>query len=224
MSLSLTRESYFWHKIHSLTGIVPVGFYMVQHLTLNSFSLGGPEKFNAVIGFFDGMPKHLLLALEALFIWIPLLFHAVYGIFIVGRAQPNYFSEKYRWSENRMYVFQRWSGIALFFLLIGHVVTTTIKAKVSPIGIEAIEFDAWNQTLVSGGTYIVLILYVIGVLLASYHLCYGIWNFCIRWGITVSERSQRGMQKFCGLLFVAVTLLGWAALLGFLIPHRPSLI
>lgn len=210
--------------MHSLTGIVPVGFYMVQHLTLNSFSLGGPEKFNAVIGFFDGIPKHLLLALEALFIWIPLLFHGVYGIFIAGRAQPNYFSQKYKWNENRMYLFQRWSGIALFFLLIAHVVTTTIKAKVSPAGIESIEFDAWNQTLVSGGTYLVFLLYLVGVLFASYHLCYGLWNFCIRWGITVSDRSQLGMQKFSGILFVLITLLGWAALVGFLIPHRPNLI
>lgn len=224
VSLSLTRESFFWHRVHSLTGIVPVGFYMVQHLTLNSFSLAGPEKFNAVIGFFAGMPTHLLLALEAIFIWLPLLFHGVYGIFIAGRAQPNYFSRKYRWSENRMYVFQRWSGIALFFLLIAHVVTTTVKAKVSPLGHEAIEFEAWNRSLVSGGTYLVLILYAVGVLLASYHLCYGIWNFCIRWGITVSERSQMACQKLCGVLFILITLLGWGALIGFLLPHRPSLV
>lgn len=224
VSLSLTRENYFWHRVHSLTGVVPIGFYMVQHLTLNSFSLGGPEKFNAVIAFFDSMPKHLLLVLEILFIWTPLLFHGVYGIFISGRAQPNYFSKKYRWSENRMFLFQRWSGIALFFLLIAHIVTTTVKAKLSPLGIEAIEFDAWRYTLAAGGTYIVLVLYVVGVLLASYHLCYGLWNFCIRWGITVSERSQQGMQKLCGVLFVLITLLGWAALAGFLMPHRPSLI
>jgi succinate dehydrogenase/fumarate reductase cytochrome b subunit len=53
------RESYFWHKLHSLTGMIPTGFYLVQHLTLNSFALGGPEKFNGVIQFFEGMPKHL---------------------------------------------------------------------------------------------------------------------------------------------------------------------
>ena len=41
MSLALNRENYFWHKVHSLTGVIPVGYYMVQHLVLNSFSLAG---------------------------------------------------------------------------------------------------------------------------------------------------------------------------------------
>lgn len=224
MVLNLTRESYFWHKVHSLTGILPIGFYMVQHLTLNSFSLAGPEKFNAVIGFFAGMPRHILLMLEIVFIYTPLLFHGVYGIFISSRAQSNYFTQKYKWNENRMYTFQRWSGIALFFLLIAHVVTTTVKAQVSPIGHESIEFNAWNATLVSGGTYLGLALYVVGVALASYHLAYGWWNFCIRWGITVSERSQQAMLRFCTGLFVVITLLGWAALAGFLMPQAGRLV
>jgi succinate dehydrogenase / fumarate reductase cytochrome b subunit len=224
VSVSLSRENYFWHKLHSLTGIVPVGFYMVQHLALNSFSLAGPEKFNAVIGFFAGMPRHILLALEILFIWTPLAFHGVYGIFISGRAQSNFFTKKYRWNENVMYSLQRWSGVALFFLLIAHVVTTTVKAQVSPLGHEAIEFDAWSAMLRSGGTYLVLGLYIVGVALASYHLSYGLWSFCIRWGITVSERAQHGMQKFCAGLFVLITLLGWAALMGFLLPHTRGLI
>ena len=50
MALSLTRENYFWHKVQSLTGIIPVGYYMVQHLVLNSFALAGAGYFNAVIG------------------------------------------------------------------------------------------------------------------------------------------------------------------------------
>lgn len=224
MSLSLTRENFFWHRVHSLTGIVPVGFYMVQHLVLNSFSLAGPEKFNAVIGFFAGMPRHILLMLEIAFIWVPLAFHGVYGIFISGRAKSNYFTRKYHWKENRMYTLQRWSGIALFFLLIGHIVTTTIKAQVSPVGHESIEFEAWRTLLTSGGTYIVLVLYVVGVALAAYHLAYGIWNFCVRWGITVNERSQMALEKFCGVFFILVTLLGWAALAGFLMPHSAGLI
>lgn len=224
MSISLTRESYFWHKLHSLTGILPIGFYMIQHLTLNSFSLAGPEAFNGVIGFFSGMPRHILLALEIVFIYLPLLFHSVYGIFISVRAKSNFLNEHYAWAENRMYSFQRWSGIALFFLLIAHIVTTTVRAQVSPIGHEAIEFNAWTALLTSGGTYIGLILYVVGVLLASYHLAFGWWSFCIRWGITVSERSQKGMLKFSMVLFVAITLLGWAALAGFLIPQQGRLV
>lgn len=217
MAISLTKENFFWHKVHSLTGIIPIGFYMLQHLTLNTFSLGGPEKFNAVINFFQGMPKHFLLGLEVCAIWLPLLFHAVYGLFIANRGQSNYFSSKYGWSQNRMYTLQRYSGILIFLFLIYHVSTTTINSKIN--GDQVLMFDAWHDKLTSFG-YVFLILYMVGILACSYHLAYGVWNFCIRWGITISERAQIKVQKFSFVMFIVVTLLGWAALAGFLMPHE----
>lgn len=215
MAASLTKENFFWHKVHSLTGIVPVGFYMLQHLTLNSFSIAGPEKFNGVIDFFESLPKHILLALEVGAIWLPLLFHAVYGMFIVNRGKPNYFGTRFGWSQNRMYLMQRISGIFLFVFLAYHVYTTTIT-KYLGAGAESIKFDAWHTKLTSFG-YIFTIVYMLGILAASYHLAYGIWNFCIRWGITISDRAQERVQKFSLGFFVAVTLLGWGALAGFII-------
>jgi len=125
MALALDKENYLLHKLHSLTGVIPVGYYMVQHLVLNSFTIAGPEKFNAVIGFFEGMPKHFLITLEICMIGIPILFHAIYGMFITYRAKPNYFGSVYGWSRNLMYTLQRWTGIFLFFFLIIHVTTTT---------------------------------------------------------------------------------------------------
>ena len=214
--MALAKENYLLHKLHSLSGIIPVGFYMIQHLTLNSFSLAGPGYFDGVIGFFASLPGHLLWTLEIVFILLPLTFHAVYGMFIVGRAEPNYFSRRYKWSENRMYTLQRWTGVALFFLLILHVVTTTVNAKIN--GHHVIEFAAWNQKL-SANYYALFVIYVIGVLAASYHLAYGVWNFCIRWGITVSQRSQDAMQRFAFWMFIVVSGLGIAALLGFLMPR-----
>ncbi|GIK31281.1 MAG: hypothetical protein HND43_05640 [Armatimonadetes bacterium] len=214
MSFALTRESFFWHRVHSLTGIVPIGFYMLQHLTLNSFSLAGPAKFDGVIGFFESVPKHVLLAAEVLLIWTPLLFHALYGLFIANRSKPNYFGSRYNWSQNLMYVLQRWSGIALFFFLTYHVISTTVH-KYATNDPRVIEYAAWQAKLTENG-YLLLAVYALGVLAASYHLSYGIWNFCIRWGITVSDRSQAAVQRFSAVAFVAITLLGWAALAGFL--------
>ncbi len=218
MALPLTKENFFWHKVHSLTGIIPIGFYMVQHLSLNSFSIGGPDKFNGVINFFESIPKHFLLILEIVAIWLPLLFHAVYGVFIANRSQGNYFSSKYGWSQNRMYTYQRYSGIFLLFFLAYHVATTTV-AKYLTGNAEVIKFDAWHDKLMQPWW---LALYLLGVLAASYHLAYGIWNFCIRWGITISEKAQQSVQKFSLVAFIALTALGWGALAGFLIPHEQA--
>jgi len=220
MAVALSKENYVLHKIHSLTGVVPVGYYMVQHLVLNSFTLAGPEKFNAVIGFFESMPKHFLLVMEVCMIWIPVLFHAVYGMFIVSRAKPNYFGSVYGWSQNLMYVLQRWSGAFLFFFLAIHVVTTT-GAKYLGGGAKVIEYAAWHEKL-STAPYLWLAFYILGVASASYHLGYGIWNFSIRWGIAVSDAAQNKVQKFAFAFFVAVTLIGWGALAGFLLPHNSS--
>jgi succinate dehydrogenase / fumarate reductase, cytochrome b subunit len=217
--MAISKENFFWHKVHSLTGIIPVGFYMLQHLTLNSFTVAGPEYFNGVLHFFESLPKHFFIVFEAIGIWIPLLFHAIYGLFIVNRSESNYFEKKYKWSQNRMYTFQRWTGLFLFLFLAFHVSTTTI-AKYIANDSTGIQYAAWQQKLTSYG-YILFIVYLLGVLAASYHLAYGVWNFCIRWGITISDKAQERIQKFAFGMFIVVTLIGWTALVGFLI-HKPG--
>jgi succinate dehydrogenase / fumarate reductase cytochrome b subunit len=216
MALTVTREDYVMHRIHSITGVMPVGYYMVQHLALNTFSIASAEKFNGVIDFFEGLPKHFLLALEVGMIWLPLLFHAIYGVFIISRAENNYLTSKYKWSQNRMFFLQRLSGLVVFAFLIYHVSSTTIYKYVSGNS-EAIKYDAWSAKLHNP---IWLLVYLVGILGASYHLGYGLWNFCIRWGITVTEAAQLRIQKISAVVFLAVTLMGWGALIGFFI-HKP---
>lgn len=219
MSLAINRENFVWHKLHSLSGIIPVGFYMLQHLTLNSFSLAGERYFNSVIDFFGAMPWYLLIAMEVVLIWVPLLFHAVYGLFITNRAETNYWGTRYGWSQNRMYTFQRYSGVFLFLFLTFHVSTTTVN-KYLHHDDALIKFAQFQQNLTQWG-HLLTIVYALGVAAASYHLAYGVWNFCIRWGITISEEAQARVQKFSLWMFIVVTLLGWAALAGFFL-HTPA--
>jgi succinate dehydrogenase / fumarate reductase cytochrome b subunit len=196
---------------------------MLQHLTLNSFSLAGPDKFNGVLAFFDSIPWYVLLTLEIFLIWLPILFHAIYGLFIFYRAEPNSFGTKYGWSQNRMFTFQRYSGVIVFFFLIYHVITTT-GDKYLHHGTQNIDFAAWHSKFLETGPigYVLLGVYLIGILAASYHLAYGVWNFCIRWGITISDKAQARVQKFSMGMFIVVTLLGWSAILGFLQSPYPT--
>jgi succinate dehydrogenase / fumarate reductase cytochrome b subunit len=217
------KESYCWHKLHSLTGIFPVGYYLVQHLVLNTFSLGGPAYFDGVIHFFEGMPKHFLYALKIGAIWLPLLFHAVYGLFITARACPNVSEPAYKYRENWMYTLQRVTGMAAFLFLVYHVGTTSAAAAIAGTT-TGIQYAAWQVKLaapVLGVPYLLLGVYALGVLACTYHFSYGVWSFCIRWGITISERSQMRMVKFSHGAFVVLTVMGWAALAGFLI-HDPG--
>ncbi len=211
------KENNFWHRLHSLTGIIPIGFYLVQHLTLNSFAIAGESSFNGVIDFFERLPFHVMLVLQIVVLAIPILFHSIYGLFITSRAEMNY-GGAYKGSENLMFNTQRWTGVVLFIGIIVHVAITSINAKVN--GIQVIQYAAWHEKLTSY-YYLPLVLYMLFVAAACYHLSYGIWNFCIRWGITISDQAQAGMKKFAAGAFVLLTLLGWLALFGFLM-HKPE--
>lgn len=211
------RESFFWHKLHSLTGVLPTGFYLVQHLTLNSFALAGPEKFNGVINFFESMPKHFLYFLKFGLIWPALIFHAVYGLFIISRSEGNYSQPAMKYRENRYYTLQRWSGIFAFVFLAYHMLSTSVLGQIQ--GAESIMYATWAERLAApGGTYLVLVFYVLGIVASSYHFAYGMWNFCIRWGITISESAQNKMAKASQGLFIAISAIGILALIGFFKP------
>ena len=211
------RENYFWHKIHSLTGVIPTGIYLVQHLTLNSFSLAGPAKFNSVIGFFESMPKHLILFLKYGLIWPCLIFHAIYGMFIISRGKSNYSEKSYRFRENRYYSLQRWSGIFAFVFLAWHMATTSINGQIN--GSQVVFYGTWADRLAApNGTYLMLMFYILGVVASAYHFSYGLWNFGIRWGLTISERAQNATAKVAQGAFVLISMIGIAALLGFFAP------
>jgi len=215
------RENYFWHKLHSLTGVIPTGFYLLQHLSLNTFSLAGPDKFNGVIQFFESMPKHIIMFLKFGVIWPALIFHAVYGLFIISRSEGNYSQAAFKYRENRYYTLQRWSGIFAFFFLAYHMASTSVLGQIQ--GADKIYYDTWAERLAApGGTYLVLIFYILGVLASAYHFAYGIWNFCIRWGITISESAQMKTAKLSKGLFILISALGILALIGFFKPVLQS--
>ena len=60
-----------------------------------------------------------LLFVEIFGIFLPLLFHSVYGIFISAEARPNVVN--YGYGRNWFYIFQRVTGIFLFFFILFHI-------------------------------------------------------------------------------------------------------
>ncbi len=83
----LSRNHFLVRRLHSLTGIIPVGAFLIEHLLTNSLALRGPEAFNKQVQWIQDMP--FLLALEVIFIFVPLAFHAIYGVAIALESKPN---------------------------------------------------------------------------------------------------------------------------------------
>lgn len=204
----VTADNHVLHKLHSLSGVIPIGIFLVQHLTLNSFALASPAHFNAVIDFFNKtMPRHILHVLEWGLIFIPILFHALYGLVITAHGQVNV--GRYGYWRNWMYLWQRITGVILVIYIALHVWGTTISHRLYGVDIH---YDGMVNYFKNPW---IVVFYLLGITSATFHLSNGIWNFCIRWGITISEASQRACAKVCVAIFVLLTALGWSALFAF---------
>src|SRR6185369_12967362 len=110
-------NTFLLRKLHQLTGIVPLGAFFFVHIYTNSTAMSGPKVFNDHVADIHDMPY--LIFIEIFGIFLPLLFHSVYGILISTEAKPNVIS--YGFARNWFYLFQRITGIYLFFFLLFHI-------------------------------------------------------------------------------------------------------
>lgn len=203
------NNDFLLRRIHSLTGIIPIGGFMAFHLLVNSVAIQGPEKYNAMINLLRSLP--FLEILEIALIYAPIIFHALYGIFIYTTAKPNQW--QYSHTENWRYILQRVTGMIGLFYLGYHMFQFRF--------VHDLDYN-YIATEVAGGKLIEFLpqiplinpisvywFFMIGVLALCYHLANGLWGFCITWGITVGKRSQQIMSvvaiaAFFSLAFISI--------------------
>ena len=195
------HDPYFWHKLHSASGIFPIGFFLLQHLIANSYALRGAGAYNTVISVYGSLP--FVAVLEIVLIYIPILYHSIYGIWITAYGQPNL--GRYQYGRNWMYFLQRVSGIIAFFYIGYHIWNTSLQKYLllwqgDPNPERAINYHAMSLQMADPLHFWIQ---AIGIVAVVFHFTNGFWNFCIRWGLTISARSQRLNQYACwGLFFV----------------------
>lgn len=202
MGQGLTEN--FWRKLHSLSGIIPVGIFLTFHLFLNYTATWGVESYNMASSFMGNLPFKLFL--EAFVIFIPLIFHALYGIHIAIKSKNNV--NRYRFYRNWSFLFQRLTGFIAFAFVIWHVWQTRVQVA---MGAEA-DFNMMAE-IISNPVY--LVFYIIGIVSAVYHFTNGIWTFLITWGITVSPKSQKIFQYVSIAAFLVLSFIGVRAILAF---------
>lgn len=191
-------NTFLLRKLHQLTGIVPLGMFFFVHIYTNSTALNGPEAFNKHVRDIAGIPY--LPLVEIFGIFIPLLFHSVYGVLISTEARPNVLG--YRYGRNWFYYFQRATGIFLFAFLLFHLLN--LRFGLIP-GLNMIPVAGNADTafaIVRGEFRItwVLIVYILGILATSWHLAYGFFLFAVDWGIVVGEKAQK-VTMYASLAF-----------------------
>jgi len=207
-----SRRAFILKKLHSLSGLVPVGVFFVEHLWTNSKALQGEGAFTQAVADIQALPY--LPLIEIFGIFLPLAFHAGYGVVLALSGKPNVGSYGYR--RNWLYLLQRISGLIAFVFIGYHLYEYRIQKWL--FGMRSEAFYGTLVAHLSSTTASVpwlAVFYLVGVSAASFHFANGLWGFLFSWGATVTRASQRRSGYACAALGIGLFLLGANTVLYF---------
>jgi succinate dehydrogenase / fumarate reductase cytochrome b subunit len=210
----LVRHQFLIYRLFSLSGLVPVGAYLVVHLLTNASIVNGPMTYQEQVDRIHSLGV-ALLPVEITFIFLPILFHAAVGWLIISGALPNTLA--YPYASNIRYTMQRVTGIIAFAFIVFHVIQLHHLAGAPFKDLGGGQFDpehASSSAAVAIRPLWITILYAIGMLATVYHFANGLWTQGITWGLWTSPAAQRRASWISGIVGVALAVIGLSAIGG----------
>ncbi|MGV3485571.1 MAG: succinate dehydrogenase cytochrome b558 subunit [Planctomycetaceae bacterium] len=210
------RHEFAIRRLHSLSGIVPLGVYMVIHLTTNASLLNGVPTFQRAVYMIHSLGG-MLPVVEWTLIFAPLLFHAIVGVWITKTGRFN--NDRYKFTGNKRYKWQRITGLIAFAFLMIHVLHLHGWMQISPwlalgekYGFAMFRpYNAASTLALAMDGYLWPTFYLAGVLACVYHLANGLWTAGLTWGLWVSAAAQKRASKVCLVLGILLGLVGIGA-------------
>jgi len=218
LAISLSR-TFVLRKLHQLSGIVPLGLFLLEHFYTNSKALdaaNGQSNFNSAVADLQSIPYILFVEIGGIF--IPLIYHAVYGLVITIEARPNNLA--YPYPRNWFYLIQRITGVILFFFITFHVLNFRFGMIpfLNNMSVATHPSQAFDIVSREFKNVWIFMIYVIGITATVWHLANGIWLFLVDWGIAIGERAQRLTGYACIAFGVVLLLVGINAAVAFIHP------
>lgn len=231
----IQKHHFLLRRLHSLSGIVPIGVFLIMHLTTNStIAWGGLNSrahaegwvnrsiatFQHEVEFINNMP--LLLIIE-ITLWLSIAFHSILGVYYAVSGSPN--TGEYRYGGNVRYALQRLTGYFGVLFIFYHVATLRWGwSGLVPGGAQwSHEYAAstlahalQGSTEGMGGWGLaVSIFYFVGVSALVFHFANGLWSAAITWGITISRPAQKRWGMVCAAIGAGLMVMAWASVIGF---------
>jgi succinate dehydrogenase / fumarate reductase cytochrome b subunit len=233
----MQQNQFLIRRLHSLSGIVPIGVFLMVHLFTNSslawgwFALkgrgqsgdlsvteGGVQYFAHEVTWINTQMPHLFLIEVTL--WVAIAFHCILGFYYALGGKGNL--PHYKHQDNFRYTLQRLSGYFGIFFIFYHIATLRWGwTFLVPEGTRwthdysASTLAAALQGSTGGWTALglaVSLFYLLGVSLLVFHFANGLWTAAITWGLTVSEHAQKRWGYVCAVLGFGMMLAAWSAL------------
>ena len=191
MSQKNSKLEFVLRKLQSLSGFLPLCIFLLFHVVANATAIAGPDVYYGFIHIMGNIPG--IIVLEVLIIFLPLLVHGLMGLYIVftGRNNPM----QYPYFRNRMFFFQRVSGVVIFVFLIYHVLTVKYGSDHSAALMMVNLYEQFHSPIFGA-------FYIIEYATKRYR------SNCVNWGILPGMRAQRVFGKICIVLFV-ILLVFW---------------
>ncbi len=193
------ETSFLLRRIHSLTGIIPLGAFLLFHFFENASVRHGAEAFNEVVIKISSMPY--IYAIEVGGLLLPILFHAVYGLFIRTPSKPNVV--RYGFWRNWAYFLQRLTGVIAFAFIFYHIITTRGWALF--VKGEHLTYADMHAQLSDPS---LLLFYALGIVAVTFHFANGLWSFAITWGLVTTEAAQKRLGILTLFIFVILAVVG----------------
>ncbi len=215
------RHEFLIRRLHSATGLLPIGGYLVFHLATNAAIYDGLPAYQHRADQIHQLGPTTILVLEWSLIFLPILFHAIVGTLIVLRGKRNL--SNYPLVGNIRYTLQRATGVIAFLFILWHVFQMHgwfhfgwwVERVALPLG--GARFDPAHVVSapeVIQSSWIFVVLYAVGTLACVYHLANGLWTMGITWGILASPHAQRWANIPCVAVGLALAVVGMGALYG----------
>jgi succinate dehydrogenase / fumarate reductase cytochrome b subunit len=162
-------------RLFSLTGVVPLGAFLLLHLTLNLRALGGDAAFAHAVDALERVPG--LPLLEAVFVFGPLLVHGVVGLWLVVTGTPLASPSPYPRSVR---IAMRVTGVLVVAFLAMHL--SEFRFRVPGARLDGAQLGtslAADLSSTWGGVPWRGVAYLVGTACVTFHFAAGLWGFFV---------------------------------------------
>lgn len=174
-------------RVFSLTGLVPLGAFLVVHLVVGARALRGMEAYEAAIDAVSRIPG--LRALELGLVLAPLAVHGAVGLAMTVRRQPWGLPPVLPAAWTRA---TRVAGVLTLAFLVLHLPEMHVLGRGARLdGAELLTVLSADLSSTAWGVPWRGVLYLVGTGAVTLHFAVGCWTFLARTRLGAEARARR---------------------------------
>ncbi len=202
-------------ELHALSGVVPMGIFVIVHVLIQSRALAGQEAIARVARW--GLSISFISLLEIVLVYVPLTFHALYGVVLLVRPGRPPADSPYAANWRLLVRGSAWAAL-VFIAYHAYVMDLSQHAQ----GIDAVSKHTFLASYLSSGTSSaagVLIpwnalFYLVGLAATTIHFAAGTWGYLVRTKRAATVEGKRRLAFGLGLAGTALFTLSSATVVA----------